>query len=151
MITYKILPGDNLTKIRKKLGIPVSIDDIVKANPIIKDPDKIQTGWTLKLPETYDEIKVIKTMVPTYKEEKHPEGFAPIIGPKGKEWVPTPSKAIEVGPEKFPKNPLKKALEAGWKDKEIKTKPITWKEVLPYFPNAFAEFSGVKPFLKPFA
>ena len=45
---YTIVKGDNLTKISKKFG--VSIQDIMKANPYIKDPNLIYAGKTLKIP-----------------------------------------------------------------------------------------------------
>jgi len=45
---YTIVKGDNLTKIAKKFG--VSIQDIMKANPYIKDPNLIYAGKTLKIP-----------------------------------------------------------------------------------------------------
>ena len=46
--TYKIKPGDNLTKIAKANG--TTVDAIMKANPQIKDPNKIQAGASLTLP-----------------------------------------------------------------------------------------------------
>jgi len=45
---YTIKAGDTLTKIAKDTGI--SIQDIMKANPSIKDKDKIYTGAELELP-----------------------------------------------------------------------------------------------------
>lgn len=44
---YKVLPGDNLSKIAKKHNIQVS--DILKSNKI-KDPGKIQIGSVLSIP-----------------------------------------------------------------------------------------------------
>lgn len=60
---YKIAAGDNLTKIAQKYG--VGIQDILAANPQIKDPNMIYAGQTLnipalaqgfKLPEGYERI-----------------------------------------------------------------------------------------------
>ena len=46
---YEVVAGDNLTKIGKKFGMPWK--DIHEANKdLIKDPDKIQIGWKLKIP-----------------------------------------------------------------------------------------------------
>ena len=45
---YTIKNGDTLTKISKEMGI--SIQDIMKANPFIKDKDKIYAGTKLELP-----------------------------------------------------------------------------------------------------
>lgn len=39
---YKVKPGDNLTKIAKDMG--VTVDDILKRNPQIKDKNKIYPG-----------------------------------------------------------------------------------------------------------
>ena len=46
--SYTIKPGDNLTKIAKANG--TSVDAIMKANPQIKDPNKISAGAKLNLP-----------------------------------------------------------------------------------------------------
>ncbi len=47
-MSYKVQAGDTLTSIAKRNG--VSVDDLVKANPQIKNPDQIVTGWVLKVP-----------------------------------------------------------------------------------------------------
>lgn len=49
MNTYQIKSGDNLTKIAKQAGI--SIQDILKLNPNITNPNLIYAGQSLKLPE----------------------------------------------------------------------------------------------------
>jgi nucleoid-associated protein YgaU len=47
---YVVVKGDNLTKIGKKYD--VSWKEIYEANKdIIKDPDLIQPGWKLKIPQ----------------------------------------------------------------------------------------------------
>jgi nucleoid-associated protein YgaU len=47
---YVVVKGDNLTKIGKKYG--VSWKEIYAVNKdIIKDPDLIQPGWKLKIPQ----------------------------------------------------------------------------------------------------
>lgn len=47
---YEVVAGDNLTKIGKKFGMPWK--EIHEANKdLIKDPDKIQIGWKLKIPK----------------------------------------------------------------------------------------------------
>lgn len=48
--TYQIKPGDTLSKIAKDRG--TTVDAILKANPQITDPNKIQAGATLNLPAT---------------------------------------------------------------------------------------------------
>lgn len=46
---YEVVKGDNLTKIGKKYGI--GWKEIYEANKdVIKDPDLIQPGWKLKIP-----------------------------------------------------------------------------------------------------
>ena len=48
---YVVVKGDNLTKIGKKYG--VTWKEIYEVNKdIIKDPDLIQPGWKLKIPQT---------------------------------------------------------------------------------------------------
>ena len=47
---YVVAAGDNLTKIGKKYG--VSWQQIYEANKdVIKDPNLIQPGWKLKIPQ----------------------------------------------------------------------------------------------------
>jgi len=50
---YQIKPGDNLTKISRQFG--TTINDIMKLNPQIKDPNLIYAGKTLNLPATVKE------------------------------------------------------------------------------------------------
>ena len=50
MEEYEVVKGDNLTKIGKKYG--VSWKEIYEANKnVIADPDLIQPGWKLKIPQ----------------------------------------------------------------------------------------------------
>jgi len=46
-LDHKVNPGDTLGAISKKYG--VSVDDIMKINPNIKDPNKIQAGQKIKI------------------------------------------------------------------------------------------------------
>ena len=41
-MTYKVKAGDNLSKVAKRNGI--SLAQLLKANPQIKNPDKIKVG-----------------------------------------------------------------------------------------------------------
>lgn len=50
MQEYEVVKGDNLSKIGKRYG--VSWKEIYEANKnIISDPDLIQPGWKLKIPQ----------------------------------------------------------------------------------------------------
>ena len=50
MKEYEVVKGDNLSKIGKRYG--VSWKEIYEANKnIISDPDLIQPGWKLKIPQ----------------------------------------------------------------------------------------------------
>ena len=49
-MTYTVRAGDNLSKIAKRSGI--SLAQLLKANPQIKNPDKIQVGQLINLPDT---------------------------------------------------------------------------------------------------
>ena len=44
--SYEVKSGDNLTKIAKQYG--KTVDEIVKMNPDIKDPNKIKPGQKIK-------------------------------------------------------------------------------------------------------
>ena len=48
MQTYMISKGDTLWMIAKKFG--VSLEALIKANPQIKDPNKIRVGETVRIP-----------------------------------------------------------------------------------------------------
>lgn len=48
MQTYMISKGDSLWMIAKKFGI--SLEELIKANPQIKDPNKIHEGETVRIP-----------------------------------------------------------------------------------------------------
>jgi murein DD-endopeptidase MepM/ murein hydrolase activator NlpD len=49
-MTYKVKAGDNLSKVAKRYGI--SLAQLLKANPQIKNPDRIQVGQLINLPDT---------------------------------------------------------------------------------------------------
>lgn len=49
-MTYKVKAGDNLSKVAKRYGI--SLAQLLKANPQIKNADKIQVGQLINLPDT---------------------------------------------------------------------------------------------------
>ena len=48
-VQYTVMHGDNLTKIATKFK--TTIKAIVELNPKIEDPNKIVTGWVLKVPD----------------------------------------------------------------------------------------------------
>ena len=52
-MTYKIRPGDTLSKLAKRNGI--SLAQLLKANPQITNPDRIQVGQVVNLPDTSTE------------------------------------------------------------------------------------------------
>ncbi len=70
-MTYKIKAGDNLSKVAKRNG--VSLAQLLKANPQIKNPDKIQVGQLINLPDTSTETtqplpaNVVPAIQPTPK------------------------------------------------------------------------------------
>lgn len=47
--SYTVLPGDTLSKIAK--GFKTTVEDIVKANPSIQNPNLIHVGTVLKVPD----------------------------------------------------------------------------------------------------
>jgi murein DD-endopeptidase MepM/ murein hydrolase activator NlpD len=70
-MTYKVKAGDNLSKVAKRYGI--SLAQLLKANPQIKNPDKIQVGQLINLPDTSTETtqplpsNVVPAIQPTPK------------------------------------------------------------------------------------
>jgi hypothetical protein len=52
-MTYKIKVGDTLSKIAKRNGI--SLAQLLKANPQITNPDRVQVGQVVNLPDTSTE------------------------------------------------------------------------------------------------
>ncbi len=49
-MVYKVVKGDTLLKIAATHKTTPA--DIMKLNPIIKDPGHIEIGWELKMPDT---------------------------------------------------------------------------------------------------
>ncbi len=51
-LIYRVESGDTLTGIVRKLEpfTKITVGQIVRANPRIKDPDLIKTGWRLRVP-----------------------------------------------------------------------------------------------------
>ncbi|HML67827.1 MAG TPA: LysM domain-containing protein [Clostridia bacterium] len=49
VIDYKVLAGDNLTRIAKMYN--TTIDEIVSMNPSITNPNLIRTGTVIKVPD----------------------------------------------------------------------------------------------------
>jgi hypothetical protein len=58
-MTYKVKPGDTLSKIAKLNGC--SMDQLLKANPQISDPNKIKVGDVLTLPNGLSELTTDNT------------------------------------------------------------------------------------------
>lgn len=67
-MTYKIRAGDTLTKIAKRNGI--SLAQLLKANPQISNPDRIQVGQLVNLPDTSTETTqpLPSNVVPAIKD-----------------------------------------------------------------------------------
>ncbi len=53
--THTVQPGDTLSKIAKRYN--VSLNDLLKANPWIKNPDYIQVGWKIKIPGYAEKVR----------------------------------------------------------------------------------------------
>ncbi|HEU4833831.1 MAG TPA: LysM domain-containing protein [Pyrinomonadaceae bacterium] len=70
-MNYKVKPGDTLSKIAKRNGI--SIAQLLKANPQITNPDRIQVGQLVNLPDTSTDTtqplpsNVVPALAPTSK------------------------------------------------------------------------------------
>jgi len=58
-MTYKVKPGDTLSKIARVTGC--SPDQLLKANPQIKDPNRIKVGDVLSLPNGLSELTTDNT------------------------------------------------------------------------------------------
>jgi hypothetical protein len=67
-VTYKIKPGDTLSKVAKRNGI--SLAQLLKANPQITNPDRIQVGQVVNLPDTSTETTqpLPSNVVPAIKD-----------------------------------------------------------------------------------
>lgn len=95
---YTIRKGDTLSRIARRAGISMSL--IKSRNPIIKDPDKIQVGWKIKLPG-YAEVKALK------KIEKETKIKIPALSVKK-----TETKPLELGKTGSPSYYYKKFKQA---------------------------------------
>lgn len=67
-MTYKIKAGDTLSKVAKRNGI--SLPQLLKANPQITNPDRIQVGQVVNLPDTSTETTqpLPSNVVPAIKD-----------------------------------------------------------------------------------
>ena len=67
-MTYKIKAGDTLSKVAKRNGI--SLAQLLKANPQITNPDRIQVGQVVNLPDTSTETTqpLPSNVVPAIKD-----------------------------------------------------------------------------------
>ena len=67
-MTYKIKAGDTLSKVAKRNGI--SLPQLLKANPQITNPDRIQVGQVVNLPDTSTETTqpLPSNIVPAIKD-----------------------------------------------------------------------------------
>lgn len=45
---YRVEPGDTLDGICQRFRVPLNV--VLAANPIIRDPNRIEAGWTLRIP-----------------------------------------------------------------------------------------------------
>ncbi len=53
--THTVRPGDTLSKIAKKYN--VSLEDLLRANPWIKNPNHIEVGWKIRIPGYGEKIR----------------------------------------------------------------------------------------------
>lgn len=75
-MTYTVKSGDTLSKIAKAHG--VTVDEIVKSNPIIKDPNVIRVGWILNIPDkVVDVAGLLKECV---KDVENLPSFKKLVG-----------------------------------------------------------------------
>ena len=56
--TYEVKKGDKLCIIASKNN--VSVTDIMRVNPLIKNADHIKIGWTIEIPDSSTEKKLVK-------------------------------------------------------------------------------------------
>ena len=75
-MTYKVKAGDNLSKVAKRYGI--SLAQLLKANPQIKNADKIRVGQLINLPDTSTETT-----------QPLPANVVPAVQPTPKTTTPT--------------------------------------------------------------
>jgi len=79
-MTYKVKAGDNLSKVAKRYGI--SLAQLLKANPQIKNPNKIKVGQAINLPDTS-----------TDNTQPLPSNYVPATQPTPKTTTDTPPAA----------------------------------------------------------
>lgn len=78
-MTYKVKPGDTLAKIAKLNGC--SLDQLLKANPQISDPNKIKVGDVLTLPNGLSELTTDNTKpLPRIPQKPKAQGAAGALG-----------------------------------------------------------------------
>ncbi len=127
--TYKIKKGDTLSSISKKMKISMSL--IKARNPIIKDINKIQEGWNLKIPG-YKEIKALKKM----KEDVSPEMERRLIVKLKERKSKGLAEMIEIERRLKAAKIYRKRLKKPWKEKTPISKVSILKETIKGLPRA---------------
>jgi len=102
---YPVKTGDTLTKISKDTG--VSIEDIMKSNPAIKDRNKIYAGTNLEIPDVkvpaIPDIKV--PAIPDVKVPAIPDVKVPAIPDIKVPAIPAPKVGVQIPDIKVPAIP----------------------------------------------
>jgi len=81
-MTYTVKPGDTLSKIARLNGC--SMDQLLKANPQIKDPNKIKVGDVITLPSGAPDITTDNTKpLPPITPKPTPVSTSPAAGALG--------------------------------------------------------------------
>ena len=86
-MTYKVRAGDNLSKVAKRYGM--SLAQLLKANPQIKNPDRIQVGQLINLPDTSTDTtqplpaNVVPAIYPTPKTTTAPAATSAVDAAAG--------------------------------------------------------------------
>lgn len=112
MKDYIIKKGDVLSRIEKKFKVPRSV--MLALNPVIKNPDKIQEGWKLKIPERWGEVKASTRMIrqayiKEWDKKRKDENLKELE--KIEKKLP---KLKSISSEEFIERPLKKVREIGF-------------------------------------
>ena len=81
-MTYKVKAGDNLSKVAKRYGI--SLAQLLKANPQIKNADRIQVGQLINLPD-----------ISTDTTQPLPANVVPAVQPTSKTTTDTPAPPVD--------------------------------------------------------
>lgn len=127
---HKVVQGDTLWKLSKAWGVP--LEDMIKANPQLKNPNVLMTGEIVNIPKTAGHMGAGGQAGTDGSHGGKAAGYPPELTHVGVDYPVPGKKFTGVKPDKTPTAPIEQKKEKPVEQKMEMPKPIEWpKEKLP--------------------